>query len=69
MQAQIRTWTIHEEVTPDSDLLRSRASRIRSIQKEQGGEACFLTDERLFCSNYGCEWRKECCRLIAVWKR
>ena len=69
MQQQIRTRTVHEEVTTDSDQLRSRTSRIRSIQKEQGGEACFLTDARLVCSNYGCEWRKECCRLIAIWKR
>ena len=69
MQSQARTRTVHEEATPDTDQLRSRVIRIRSIQREQGGEACFMTDERLFCSNYGCKWRKECCRLIAVWKR
>ena len=42
---------------------------IRTMQTERRTEACFLTDKRLFCQDRECEWRKQCCRLVAVWWR
>ncbi|MCB1749380.1 MAG: hypothetical protein H6977_15880 [Gammaproteobacteria bacterium] len=31
--------------------------------------ACFRGDERLRCRDRACAWRRECCRLVAEWKR
>ena len=48
---------------------QSGIALVRSIQQERGTDACFLTEKRLSCQDTGCEWRKECCRLVAVWRR
>lgn len=69
MQSPPRDFMLGIETTPAVDPLPARIMRIRSIQAEQGGPVCFLTDQRLFCDDHGCVWRKECCRLIAAWKR
>jgi hypothetical protein len=42
---------------------------IREIQISQGSKPCFMTVERLFCKKIDCEWRGDCPKLIAVWKR
>ncbi|MBF8269523.1 MAG: hypothetical protein HW386_1232 [Gammaproteobacteria bacterium] len=47
----------------------SNFALIRSMQIKRGSEACFLTDQRLLCQDRQCEWRRECCRLVAVWRR
>ena len=41
---------------------------IRSIQRAEGEEVCFLTDARLVC-NKPCEWSNECKKLTASWLR
>jgi len=66
MQSQARSYMVQEQALPDSDRIRSRIIQIRSHQEEQGGEACFLTNKRLLCENFACEWRKECYRLVAA---
>lgn len=43
-------------------------SLIRAIQKAQGREPCFLSDNRYECVG-ACEWKKQCKRLIAEWMR
>jgi hypothetical protein len=60
-------WAV-AEVT-GADRAQSRVVMVRALQKERGAEACFLTEKRLFCQDADCEWRKECCRLVAVWRR
>ncbi len=47
----------------------SEVARIRSIQTARGKEPCFMTDKRLLCKREECEWRNECRRLLAAWKR
>ena len=42
---------------------------MRAEQVAAGGKACFMTQERITCRNNECEWRRECRRLVAVWKR
>jgi len=42
---------------------------VRDIQTRQGGKPCFMTAERLFCKKSDCEWRRDCRKLVAVWKR
>lgn len=42
---------------------------IRTLQQTCGKEPCFQTDTRYFCNDAGCEWRKECRRLVAEWQR
>lgn len=69
MQSQTQVRGVRAEAPSDYEPLRSRIIQIRSFQAEQGGEACFLSNKRFFCDNLGCEWRKECCRLVAAWKR
>ena len=69
MQLPTRDPMPDSRTTRTADPLPVRIARVRSIQMEQGGTACFLTDQRLFCDDHGCEWRKECCRLVAAWKR
>ncbi len=47
----------------------SETALVRAIQKAHGDEPCFMTDKRLLCNNLACDWRKECRRLVAAWKR
>ncbi len=32
-------------------------------------EHCFMTGERLLCKDIDCEWREQCCKLVAAWRR
>jgi hypothetical protein len=47
----------------------SRVMMIRLLQEERGDEPCFRTDKRLTCRREECQWRQECRRLVAAWKR
>jgi len=49
-------------------LLGSNAVLIRTVQKAQGVDACFRTEKRYTCGERTCEWRGECCRLVAAWR-
>lgn len=42
---------------------------VRGIQRRLGKPACFATDERYACTDYQCEWRVDCIKLIAEWLR
>jgi len=42
---------------------------VRARQIQQGGKPCYMTAERLFCKSTDCEWRRDCRKLVAVWKR
>lgn len=58
-----------EKKEPVLGLRGSRVATIRATQLKQGVEPCFLTEKRLLCRQETCEWRQECCRLVAAWKR
>jgi hypothetical protein len=60
---------VYTALVEEVDGARTRTAMIRSVQTERGAEACFMTDKRLSCPDLGCEWRRECCRLVAVWRR
>ena len=47
----------------------SRIARVRAEQIARGGEPCFMTHKRHLCQDTHCEWREDCRRLVAVWKR
>lgn len=49
--------------------MRSELALIRAIQASRGDDACFRSDKRLGCGDLDCEWRSECCRLVAIWRR
>ena len=44
-------------------------NEVRAIQMQRGEKPCFMTAERLICKNFECEWRRDCRKLVAVWKR
>lgn len=46
----------------------SQKMRVRAVQKQRGGEPCYLTDKRYNC-NDDCEWSTGCKKLKAVWLR
>ena len=50
-------------------VMGTEKSRIRAIQAARGEEPCFMSEKRLVCKIEDCEWRGECRRLIAAWKR
>ncbi len=60
---------LDEEQALYSTSAPSRVGMVRSLQLQRGDEPCFMTDKRLLCKDNGCEWRRECRRLVAVWKR
>ena len=37
---------------------------IRSIQKKEGEEPCFMTEKRFSCKKIDCKWRKYCLKGI-----
>ena len=61
--------TVQVNWLPSRSNLGSRAGWVRAEQVAAGGKACFMTQERITCRNNECEWRRECRRLVAVWKR
>lgn len=50
-------------------LIGSEVAVVRAVQLTRGMEPCFRTEQRLLCTEGDCEWRKECRRLVAVWRR
>ena len=50
--------------------LKFKDDLIRAIQDISGTRPCFQLDPHHLCDVItGCHWRKECQKLIAVWKR
>jgi hypothetical protein len=47
----------------------SKRLLVQAIQRAEGHVACFLADERFSCRESGCEWRDECLKLTAAWRR
>ena len=54
---------------PRAAIMGSDVGLVRAIQTAAGKEACFRSERRLTCRKFGCEWREDCCRLVAVWQR
>lgn len=50
-------------------VMGSEVALVHAVQSARGEEPCYLTEKRLLCSFNRCEWRSDCCRLIAAWKR
>lgn len=48
---------------------RSTSTVRRTIQIRSGQHPCYRTSERLICKKKECEWRTDCLKLVAVWKR
>lgn len=47
----------------------SKKVLIQAIQHAQGQSPCFLGDDRFSCPRRDCEWRSECLKLTAAWRR
>lgn len=47
----------------------SEITLVRAIQKSRSEEPCFMTTERMLCKKLDCEWRDDCRKLVAVWRR
>ena len=52
----------------DNIFYQSKKSLVRTIQKAQGQNPCFLSDNRYVCDDY-CEWTRQCKALTAAWRR
>lgn len=37
-----------------------RAELVRAIQRAEGNEQCFETDNSATCGQIGCSWREDC---------
>lgn len=53
-------------VSPDQ--YRSKRELIRSIQTFMENEPCYLTERQEACA-LTCQWRTECKKMTAVWRR
>lgn len=47
----------------------SKRLLVHAIQRAEGHTVCFRNDERFLCQESGCEWRDECLKLTAAWRR
>jgi hypothetical protein len=54
---------------PQAPVHASRTDVVRAEQRTRNLEPCFMSQKRLLCDRTGCEWRNECRRLVAAWKR
>lgn len=52
-----------------ADGLFNEMRLVWAIQESRRQEACFRTDHRFTCRNTACEWRAECMKLVATWRR
>ena len=59
-----RTLGINEFV-----LQSSKRTLIQAIQLAEGRKACFLREDRFLCRKCDCEWRGDCQKLTAAWRR
>jgi hypothetical protein len=50
-------------------LQSSKRTLIQTIQKAEGRKACFRCEDRFLCRNCNCEWRGDCLKLTAAWRR
>ena len=50
-------------------LQSSKRVLIQAIQRAEGHAACFLDEDRFLCQESDCEWRGECLKLTAAWRR
>ena len=46
----------------------SKTALIQDLQISQGHERCFRTQKSTQCAEE-CQWRRDCCRLVAEWLR
>jgi hypothetical protein len=51
------------------EVMSGAGQLVRAIQKTRGQKPCFLSDTRFQCKDMECEWRSECIRLVAEWRR
>jgi hypothetical protein len=54
---------------PRTALMGSDVTLVRAIQKARGIDPCFRSEKRLNCREKGCEYRADCQRLVAEWRR
>lgn len=52
-----------------SALMGTDTAMVRALQTARGDESCFRSERRLTCREFSCEWREDCCRLVAIWQR
>jgi hypothetical protein len=50
-------------------LQSSKRMLVQAIQRAEGHAACFRDDNRYLCEEIDCEWRSECLKLTAAWRR
>lgn len=50
-------------------LQSSSRTLIQAIQQAEGRKACFRGEDRFRCQNFDCEWRGDCQKLTAAWRR
>ena len=50
-------------------LRSSRKTLIQAIQEAEGRKTCFRSEDRFLCRNFDCEWRGDCQKLTAAWRR
>ena len=55
--------------SPVQERVAYNIAMVRETQLKRGDEPCYMTEKRLLCKNRQCEWRQECRKLVAVWKR
>jgi hypothetical protein len=48
---------------------KSQVDLIRAIQAARGETPCYRSEARLLCRHTTCQWRADCRRLIAIWRR
>ncbi|MCC6207151.1 MAG: hypothetical protein IT488_03215 [Gammaproteobacteria bacterium] len=47
----------------------SKRILIQAIQQAEGRKTCFLDEDRFQCRKCDCEWRADCQKLTAAWRR
>ncbi len=53
----------------DLQMFSSEKQLVWAIQRARGEDTCFLGDTRFKCQESECEWRDDCRRLVAEWRR
>ncbi len=52
----------------EANELLNEPKTVRAIQRAKNEEACFRTEKRFSCNEPGCQWRRECVKLVAQWQ-
>lgn len=66
--ADLRELAYHAGIQ-NPDILGTTKQLVWAIQKARGEDTCFLSDHRIRCKDSECEWRSECIKLVAEWRR